>query len=303
MSLKRAASELHVTPAAVSHQVKLLEDYLGVALFKRLNRGLRLTPVARAALPKLREGFEALAEAAQRMKPESADAGLTVSVAPSFAARWLMPRLHRFFSAHPDIDVRVSARTRLNRKLTPEDGEEQASIERWLEESDIAVPYGHGNYPDYQVDKLLSVTLAPMCSPRLAAGPVPLRNPGDLSEHTLVHDDTGMQYQGVSFWDTWLHAAGVTGVDTTRGPHFSHPELAIEAACDSIGVVATLPVLAASELAEGRLVMPFELQVPLESAYYLVCDAAAANRPTVLAFRDWLLAEAGKQGVKEQKGG
>jgi LysR family glycine cleavage system transcriptional activator len=124
-----------------------------------------------------------------------------------------------------------------------------------------------------------------------------LRRPQDLQFHTLVHDDTGTLYDGVSFWDTWLEAAGIEGVDTGRGSHFSQPVLALEAASDALGVVATFPVLAAAELAVGRLILPFELQVPLRSAYYLVCPEPSLRRPAVTAFRDWLLAEAAQQAA------
>jgi LysR family transcriptional regulator, glycine cleavage system transcriptional activator len=295
LSLKQAAHELSVTPAAISHQVKSLEDYLGVALFKRMNRGLQLTPSARAALPKLREGFDALADASAMLRPQADGAQLTVSVAPSFAARWLMPRLHRFFAAHPEVDVRIIARTRLMNRRGQGNAAERATIENWLDESDVAILYGHGDYPGYQVDKLFALTLTALCAPQLTTGENRLRTAQDLRHHALVHDDTGMLYDGVAFWDLWLAAAGVDGVDTGRGSHFSQPVLAIEAASDGLGVVATLPVLASAELAAGRLLMPFAVNVPLSSAYYLACATGSASRPAVAAFREWLLAEAAQQ--------
>jgi LysR family glycine cleavage system transcriptional activator len=297
MSLKRAAQELSVTPAAVSHQVKALEDYLGVKLFRRMNRALELTPVARAALPKLREGFDSLAHAVAALRPQPDSGQVTMSAAPSFATRWLMPRLHRFFSAHPEIDVRVSARLRRARQGGQHSTAERATIENWLEESDVAILYGHGDYPGFRVDRLFTLTVAPICSPQLLHGDHPLRRPQDLIHHTLLHDDTGMLYDGVAFWDVWLKAAGVEAVDTSRGSHFSHAVLALEAANDALGVIATFPALAAAELAVGRLILPFELQVPLQSAYYLVCNETAVLRPAVAAFRDWLLAEAAQQSA------
>ena len=292
MSLKRAAQELSVTPAAISHQVKALEDYLGVKLFRRLNRALELTAAARAALPKLRDGFDSLAQAVAAMRPQTDSGQVTVSAAPSFATRWLMPRLHRFFASHPEIDVRVSARMRLVTRGGQNSVAERTTIDNWLEESDLAILYGHGDYPGVRVDKLLALTIAPICSPRLVQGENPLRQPQDLSHHTLLHDDTGTLYDGIAFWDVWLRAAGVSDVDASRGSHFSHAVLALEAASDALGVVATFPLLAAAGLAAGRLILPFELQVPLQSAYYLVCSETAELRPAVAAFRDWLLAEA-----------
>jgi len=291
LSLKRAAGELNVTPAAISHQVKALENYLGVQLFRRRNRGLELTSAARAGLPKLRDGFEALALAVAQMAPERDAGQLTVSSAPSFAARWLMPRLHRFFAARPDVDFRISARTRLNRR-GDDTAVERATVESWLEDSEIAILYGHGDYAGYRVDKLFDLTVAPMCSPRLAQGAQPLRVPEDLKYQSLVHDDTGLLYDGISFWDLWLRAAGVENVDTTRGSHFSQPVLAIEAASDALGVVATLPVLAQAEIQAGSLILPFAHEAALQSAYYLVSSKTSSLRPVAGAFRDWLLAEA-----------
>ena len=292
LSLKQAAQELNVTPAAVSHQVKLLEEHLGIQLFRRLNRGLELTPAARAALPQLSAGFDTLAQAVAVMRPQPDTGQLTISAAPSFATRWLVPRLHRFFSAHPEVDVRVSARLRRVKQGEKDRDVERATLENWLQESDVAILYGHGGYDGYRADKLFAPTIAPICSPRLINGDQPLTTPQDLVHHTLVHDDTGILYDGVGFWEEWLKAAGVSGIDVDRGPHFSHAVLAIEAAADSLGVVVTIPLLAANELAVGRLVMPFKLQVPAKSAYYAVSNDAAGARPAVAAFREWLLEEA-----------
>ena len=291
LSLKQAAQELNVTPAAVSHQVKLLEEHLGIQLFRRLNRGLELTPAARAALPQLSAGFDTLAQAVAVMRPQPDTGQLTISAAPSFATRWLVPRLHRFFSAHPEVDVRVSARLRRVKQGEKDRDVERATLENWLQESDVAILYGHGGYDGYRADKLFAPTIAPICSPRLINGDQPLSTPQDLVHHTLVHDDTGILYDGVGFWEEWLKAAGVSGIDVDRGPHFSHAVLAIEAAADSLGVVVTIPLLAANELAVGRLVMPFKLQVPAKSAYYAVSNDAAGARPAVAAFREWLLEE------------
>lgn len=295
LSVKRAAAELNVTPAAVSHQIRTLEEYLGVQLFHRYNRALELTDAARACLPKLREGFDCLIKAVEVLRAQKGTGALTVSAAPSFAARWLMPRLHRFFEAHPEVDVRVSARMRQVSEGGKGTVAERATIEAWLADSDIAILYGRGDYPSYQVDKLLSLTVTPICSPKLITGQTPLTRPEDLRNHLLLHDDTGDLYDGESFWDVWLKAAGVNGVDTQRGPHFSHAVLAFEAAIEGAGVLATMPVLAAADLHAARLITPFQLRVPLQSAYYLVCSSTAMTRPAVSAFREWLLSEAARK--------
>ncbi|HYC49228.1 MAG TPA: transcriptional regulator GcvA [Burkholderiales bacterium] len=294
LSVKKAAIELNVTPAAVSHQIRMLEDYLGVQLFHRYNRALELTDAARAAMPKLREGFDALVQAVERLRSHVSGGVLTVSAAPSFAARWLMPRLHRFIAAHPEVDVRVSARMRRVSVDGKGDVAERATVEAWLDDSDIAILYGRGNYPGMWVKKLLDLTLTPICSPRLMQGEHPLKTPADLAHHMLLHDDTGDLYDNEPFWDVWLKAANVSGVDSRRGPHFSHAVLAFEAAIDAVGVVATMPVLAAEDIAAGRLIAPFRLHLPLASAYYLVCHETASTRPAVTLFRDWLLEEAAR---------
>jgi LysR family glycine cleavage system transcriptional activator len=292
--VKKAAVELNVTPAAVSHQIRTLEEYLDVQLFHRYNRALELTDAARACLPKLREGFDCLAQAVERLRTHTSGGMLTVSAAPSFAARWLMPRLHRFIAAHQEIDVRVSARMRRVSVDGKVDVAERATIETWLDDSDVAILYGHGHYPELDVHRLLSLTISPICSPKLLTGEHPLRTPEDLRHHMLLHDDTGDMYDGESFWEVWLEAAGITDIDAKRGARFSHAVLAFEAAIDAVGVVASMPSLAAEELASGKLVMPFDLKVPLASAYYLVCEPHAKTRPAVAAFRDWLIAEAAK---------
>ena len=297
LSVKKAAAELSVTPAAVSHQIKGLEEYLGVQLFNRQNRALELTEAARVCLPKLREGFDNLAQAVERLRMHKGGGMLTVSVPPSLAARWLMPRLHRFFEAHPEIDVRVSARLR-----QPSEGgrrgamAERATVDTWLADSDISLIYGRGDYPGFAVDKLLSLSVTPICSPKLATDlEHPLVRPRDLQHHLLLHDDTGDLYDGVSFWEVWLKEAGVEDVDLRRGPHFSHAVLAFEAAVEGLGVLASLPVLAKADLDAARLVTPFALRVPLQSAYYMVSTESALSRSAVAAFREWLLAEAARE--------
>ena len=301
LSVKKAALELNVTPAAVSHQIRLLEDYLGIQLFHRYNRALELTDAARASLPKLREGFDCLIQAVDRLRTHVSGGVLTVSAAPSFAARWLMPRLHRFIVAHPEVDVRVSARMRRVMVDGKGDVAERGTVEAWLDDSDIVILYGHGNYPGMRVNKLLELDITPICSPRLLEGEHPLRRPQDLAHHLLLHDDTGDLYDNESFWDVWLKAAGVGDIDSSRGPHFSHAVLALEAAIESVGVIATMPALAAEELAAGRLITPFPLRVPLASAYYLVCEENTSTRPAVAAFRTWLLEEAARPLTRQPR--
>lgn len=294
LSVKKAALELNVTSAAVSHQIRTLEDYLGVQLFHRYNRALELTDVAKAALPKLGEGFECLAQAVALLRRHQGGGSLTVSAAPSFASRWLMPRLHRFIAAHPEIDVHISARMRRISVDGKGDVAERATVEAWLADSDVAILYGRGNVPGIQIERLIDLSITPICSPKLLEGENPLRTPEDLRHHLLLHDDTGELYDNEPFWGLWLREAGVTGIDIHKGPHFSHAVLAFEAAIDAVGVLATMPVLAAEDIASGKLVTPFELAVRLPDGYYIASGERANERPAVRAFLGWLRQEAAR---------
>ena len=279
LSLTRAAEELHVTPAAVSHQVKGLEDYLGVKLFRRMNRALLLTDAGQACLPGLRDGFDRLAEAIDAVRARDESRPLTVSVAPSFGAKWLVPRLDRFAQEHPDIDVRIDASMRL------------ADLVR--EDVDIAVRYGPGGYEGVRVDPLMTEEVVPICSPRLLEGENALREPQDLCRHTLLHIiNPGTEEAGHPDWRMWLRAAGVTDCDASRGPTFSMSSMAVQAAIEGQGVALVGNVLVADDIAAGRLVRPFELSFPVSFAYYILRPLASADRPRVVAFREWLLKEA-----------
>jgi len=292
LSFAMAAKELHVTPAAISHQIKGLEDALDRPLFRRMKRGLELTRAGQALLPGLSEGFSRFGDALEQLRMLDEESRLAVSAA-SFASRWLTPRLHRFVSAHPELDVRLHASTRLidPKKGDPEGGDGDPSAP--LENADIAVRFGGGEYSGYRVDKLISVSVTPLCSPRLLQGKHPIRTPADLAHHVLIHDNVTYD-DGGPLWPAWCEAAGVEGLDTTHGLRFSHAMLALEAAADGMGVAMSMPVLAGADLASGRLVAPLKISLPLKFAYYIVSGTDTADRPDVVAFRTWLLSEAEK---------
>ena len=278
LSFVRAAEELHVTPAAISHQVKTLEAFLEVALFRRRARGLLLTEVGQEILPDLRDGFATLDRAVDRVRQAGTRPTLTVSVAPVFAAKWLAPRLRDFGEAHPDIDVRISA------------GLAAADFQR--DDVDAAIRFGRGDYPGMRVVKLFDEAVTPMCSPRIVDA-APLRRPEDLADHVLLHDDSLQFDRDAPTWATWLKAAGVTTVDPARGTHFSHPDHSLQAAIDGAGVVLGWRNLAAADLTAGRLIAPFDLVLPMGLGFHLVCPEHYAIRPGLAPFRDWLLAEVG----------
>lgn len=274
LSFTRAAEELHVTQAAVSHQIKKLEEQLGIKLFRRLNRRLLLTEEGQIYLPAVREALRHIGHATDQLMAKHRSGVLTVSVLPSFAAKWLVPRLHKFRDLYPDVDVRVSAF--------------EWPVDFGRDEVDLAIRYGRGKWPGLRADPLLTEDVFPVCSPALLQDGPPLREPADLHRHTLLHDDYSRED-----WRIWLRAAGAGDVDPRRGLSFSHTSIMLEAAESGQGVALGRTPLVADDLARGRLVKPFEISLPADYAYYVVCPVEAADRPKIVAFREWLLDEAG----------
>jgi LysR family glycine cleavage system transcriptional activator len=283
LSFTKAAEELNVTQAAISHQVKTLEEHLGLTLFRRLNRRLVLTEAGQLYLPVLREAFDAVAAGTARLGQDRESGALNISVLPSFAAKWLLPRLSRFRDRYPDIDVMVSANNRL---IDFADGTYEMGIR-----------YGLGDYPGLRTELLLQDEVFPVCSPKLTEGEHPLRTPADLKHHTLLHDEVSRHDESPD-WRNWLKAAGIEGIAYQRGPGFSDSSMVIEAAAAGQGVALGHRWLAAADLEGGRVVMPFGPVVPSKFAYYLVSPLAVAEHRRVRLFRAWLLEEAEGAGAK-----
>ncbi|MHB1216867.1 MAG: transcriptional regulator GcvA [Alphaproteobacteria bacterium] len=278
LSFTKAAEELFVTQAAISHQVKGLEEHLGVALFRRVNRGLILTDHGQALLPVLRDSFDAISGATERLTARDRTGHLTVTTMPSFAAAWLVPRLGRFRAVHPDIDIRLAPDERL--------------VDFMREDVDIGVRYGRGHWTNLVADRFMTEDVFPVCSPELVAGKHPLKCPDDLRHHTLLHDDIETD------WRRWLVAAGVKGVDPSRGISFNSSSMVVQAAVAGQGVARARRAIASSDLAAGRLVRPFKLRLPVEAAYYIVYPPAYAQRNKVVAFREWLKAEGARENAE-----
>ncbi|HEY1928009.1 MAG TPA: transcriptional regulator GcvA [Caulobacteraceae bacterium] len=277
LNFSRAAEELAVTPGAVSQQIQNLEDYVGAALFKRTPRGLLLTDSAQTALPALREAFDRLAEAASLLTAAVDGRRLTLTAPPSFAAKWLVPRLGRFEAAHPQVDVWLSADMEL--------------VDFAASDVDLAVRYGPGPYPGLEAIRLLNETVIPVMSPELAASN-PVRAPGDLARHILLHDGSSNADESCPDWQMWLAARGVRGVDATRGPRFNQSSLVIEAAVSSRGVALAKRTLAQDDLDAGRLVAPMPISTMIDFAYFLVHPKAKGRLPQVKAFVGWIRGEA-----------
>ena len=272
LSFTRAADELGVTQAAVSHQVKALEARLGVQLFRRANRALLLTEEGQRYLPEVRDAFDLIAAATEKLRRHESSGQLTVSVTTSFASTWLVPRLARFRDVHPEIDVRVHA--------------DEDAVDFGRNNVDLAVRYGLGKWPHLKATKLFGETYHPVCSPALLTGPKPLRDPADLRHHTLLHEE----HMAID-WAVWLRTAGVEDVDASRGPVFNRGSMVFQAAVAGQGVALGRSPLTDDDLAAGRLVRLFEVSLPGKWAYYIVCPEGSAERPKLVAFTDWLLSE------------
>jgi LysR family glycine cleavage system transcriptional activator len=268
MSFKSAAKELFVTPAALSQQVKLLEGALGLQLFKRLNRSIALTEAGHVLLPVLRESFQRIAETVERLRGRDHTAALTVTVLPSLAARWLIPRLGRFRERHPDIDVRISASLHL--------------VDFQREDVDLGIRNGAGEWPGLHATRLFSEDPIVVCSPKLLRGKHALKTPADLRRVTLLHDESPNN------WAVWLRVHGVTGVNTGRGPLFNDASHVLQAAVSGQGAALSPRAFAADDLERGTLVQAFDLHLPSAFGYYLVCPLETVDRPKVKAFREWL---------------
>ncbi|MDB5438990.1 MAG: transcriptional regulator, LysR family [Caulobacteraceae bacterium] len=277
LNFSRAADELSVTPGAVSQQIQNLEDYVGAALFKRTPRGLLLTDAAQTALPALREAFDRLAEAASLLTAAVDGRRLTLTAAPSFAAKWLVPRLGGFEAAHPQVDVWLSA--------------DMDVVDFAAGEVDLAIRYGAGHYPGLEVIPLMSETVIPVASPDYLAAH-PMEKPEDLAKAVLLHDGSPDADPSCPDWAMWLAARGLRDIDGQRGPRFNQSSLVIEAAVGGRGVALAKETLAQADLDAGRLIAPLHISTAVDFSYYVVYPKAKGRLPQVKAFVTWLTAEA-----------
>ncbi|SMQ24564.1 LysR family transcriptional regulator, glycine cleavage system transcriptional activator [Pseudomonas helmanticensis] len=281
-SFSAAATELHVTSAAVGQQVRTLEAWLGVTLFHRASSGsTRLVPtdVAREALPDIREGFDRLRAGLERLKEGSLNTGLTVTVSPAFAAKWLLPRIERFQLAHPQTDVL------LDTNLRP--------VDFVVQGVDVGVRYGAGQWPGLTASKLMDEEMYPVCAPGyslLKKGRLPK---GKLAEATLIHDLSMAADPAYPTWRTWLDAAGYVDINADHGLRINNSAAVLQAAIDRQGLALGRSVMVREDLAAGRLIRPFgETTCPLAFAYYVVHRPEVAELAKIKAFRDWLISEA-----------
>jgi len=279
-SVSKAASGLAVTQSAVSHQIKALEDWAQIDLLRRQGRGITLTNEGQRYLGAVTAALDQLDVATRRLLASDPRKGwLTVSMMPSFAAKWLVPRMAQFRAKHPDIDVWVSTWWNFT---------DAADLTAFTDSDvDLAILYGGGDWPEVISTRFLTEEIFPVAAPAYAAANA-LKRPADLARATLLHDEMRQD------WRLWLTAAGVDGIDPDRGPGFDDSGLLLQAASAGMGVALGRSALIADDLAAGRLVAPFALKLRADNAYYLVARPGTENLPKIKAFRDWLLAEAGR---------
>ncbi len=280
LSFAKAADELHVTPAALSHQIRALEEQLGLPLFHRRTRAIELTDAGRLIYPGLHAGFESVRGAMAQLDRSRDGNVLVISATPGLVAKWLMPRLWRFLHAHPDIDARVSASLKI--------------ADFAAEGVDVAIRLSKENHPELYAERLFNDSVLPVCSPRLVEQG--LRSPADLPRFPLIHYDIPMSMRAPPLWADWFVVAGLQG-DATRGLKVNVADHALDAAVAGAGVSLSFKLIASDDVHSGRLVTPFGPELPLASGYNFVCPKGHEKRPNVRAFRDWLFAE-----MEETKG-
>jgi LysR family glycine cleavage system transcriptional activator len=272
LSFTKAAEELTVTQAAISHQVKALEDYLNVPLFLRLPRQLQLTKAGKILLPVVRNAFDRIAATVTDLGMPVSGTALKIRLAPSFAAKWLSPRLDDFRRKHPHIELSLTH------------SNEAADFSR--QAIDIAITYGTGDWRGVVSDRVLNIDFFPVCAPQFMQGQHPLSKVENLVHYKLLHDTDN------SAWSDWLLLAGVETVDPQRGTVVDDTNVLIQAAIDGLGIALGSSHFVADHLASGRLVRPFDITLHNDYAYYVVCPKTHLKRPVVAVFKSWLMDQA-----------
>jgi len=273
LSFTGAARELNVTQAAISHQIRVIEEYLGFSLFARYPRRLALTEQGKALLPEVIEAFDRVSAAIGSLNREQYSNMISVRLAPSFAAKWLSPRLKYFWLQYPEIDLCLY--------------HANSAVDFEREEIDIAVTYGKGDWPGVVADKLLGLDFFPICTPAFMQNDRPLFDIDNLRYYTLLHDANH------ECWRDWLELAGVTGIDGNKGTIIDDTNVLIQAAIDGQGVALGSTTFVEDHIESGKLVKPFDVTLQNEFCYYVVCPESHLKNPAVMSFKEWLLSLVG----------
>lgn len=283
LSFAGAAEELHLTPSAISHQIKGLEEQLGVALFERRGRGVTLTAAGGRYYPALRQAFDQMQTATDALRSNDGLGSLTINVLPTFAIRWLVPQLSDFQRRHPEIEVRMTTSTEI--------------IDFGRSDADAAVRFGNGKWPGLRARLLMREEIVPVCVPALLAGRPALEQPSDLKHFPLLHD-----VNRPDSWRQWLTAVGEKGVDPERGLKLETTNLAVQGALQGLGIVMVNPRLVRPELEAGILIEPFGFRLSTDSGYYLVYPQGRESRPRLAAFEEWLAGTVARMAGDEAAG-
>jgi len=276
-SLTAAAQSLHLTHGAISHQIKGLEEELGVELIARAGRGIRLTDAGERFALRIRGALADISAAAREISEASNPRRLSVSVVPSFAARWLLPRMRQFRTEHPDIDLDVRSSMSL--------------VDFRREDVHLAIRYGAGHWPGVSAEFLMEDEFFPVCCPRIAQG-VPKR-PQDLAHYVLLRSDD-------EYWKPWFTAAGLDWPEPDRGPIFNDSAHMLQSAVEGHGIALGRSSLVGIDLENGTLVRPFPISVPSPRKFYLVYAPSFATSPKLAAFRNWIVREIKRSNAPAQ---
>jgi LysR family glycine cleavage system transcriptional activator len=272
-NFSRAAEEIHVTHGAISHQVRALEEELGVSLFVRYGKRIAITLEGEHFAETIRRALTEIAVAADAFKAGARQKKLTITALPSFAARWLSPRLGHFIEQHPDLEVMLQS---------------SGHLTDFVRESvDIGIRFGRGNYPGLATEKLMDDYYYPVASPRFNSGRLP-RTPEKLAQSTLL------RCEGEP-WEPWFRAAGLDLPEPSGGLVFQDSSMLVRAAAEGHGIALARHAIALTELASGELVRVSDIAIECPNSYYVVCPPSALQKPPVRAFRDWLFDEVRKE--------
>ena len=272
LSFTSAANELHVTQAAVSHQVKKLEEWLGVTLFLRLNRSIKLTKEGQAYAEPLTKAFDALAAATDKVLKETRPQSINISTFDSIAANWLAPRIRKFQESYPEVALKIVTRN--------------SYTDFSSSDVDVEIRYGDGNWANQYVVKIADEEIFPVCSPKLLGRKRKLKSYDETADYNLIHDEMVME------WSDWLEAADAAKANATKGLRYNHSHIVIQSAIAGEGMALGRSLLVADDLEKGRLIAPFDLKIRSKFSYYFVCPKELADQVWITSFRDWLLEEA-----------
>lgn len=286
LSFTKAARELYLTQGAVSQQIKHLEERLGFKLFRRQVRKLELTPEGRGLAAVVRNALYEIEQTVKQLQSQENEGALTVSVGSAFAMNWLIPRLGLFREEHPNIDVRI-------------DAIDDALDLRAQPDVEMMIRFSRNNYPDLQVDELMREPVFVVCSPSLLDPRKPLREPADLCQYTLLHNEVSeREPESAGDWNHWLEQLGQPVLPCfTRGIRFPRCDTLIQAALHGQGIALAWSTMVGNELSTGRLVKPFRGRFETANAFYVVSTREVAQRPKTRTFREWLMAQA-RSGAK-----